>query len=309
MNYIVDARNNKDFSNITFSGYKKKDVYKQFIDSINSNKLEDSLYWSKELICSGHLLDLWNAIIHIVCIHIYFANPKLPIYIINRYDVFKQIIENGYIERELELRNNKQIRTLFSEIIYVLCVSNKKHVIVQNIPSKDKINIDIIKNDLIAPHLKYASCFKDYDAKEILIFVNEFCFHIHETKSFNKATYWLEWLHCYEIKCKKNKKPIICQPRYTSILKVGIHKDFIWLIWECIIHESLHKNQLEQKIIESLFKMYIIRYTTAFKKKRIHVLYFAIMILCESIDKNINVLQSDTIKNIDNIVNNIYKQP
>ena len=36
-------------------------------------------------------------------------------------------MQNGYVGKELRLRNNEKMRTLFCEIVVVLCLSKKKH--------------------------------------------------------------------------------------------------------------------------------------------------------------------------------------
>ena len=58
--FINDMRDSSDFRSITFSGYKKADVKKQLILSIFNNKIEQSCYWSAEMVCAGHYMDLWE---------------------------------------------------------------------------------------------------------------------------------------------------------------------------------------------------------------------------------------------------------
>ena len=52
-----------------------------------------------------------------------------------RFNNFKDIVKNGYIDNELAMRNNNKIRILFTEIITVLCTSQKK-------PSFESIKIN-----------------------------------------------------------------------------------------------------------------------------------------------------------------------
>ena len=122
---ISDIREKKEFKAKTFSGYKKSDVKKSLIQNINNKKIEEACYWSAELICSGHLIDLWNIILLYISNYIHLGNPKLPIYINIRFNDFKQILNSGYIDNELKLRNNNNIRKLFAEIICIICLSKK----------------------------------------------------------------------------------------------------------------------------------------------------------------------------------------
>ena len=46
-----------------------------------------------------------------------------------RYDNFINIINSGYSTNIIVLRNNSKIRKLFSEIICILCYSNKNIII------------------------------------------------------------------------------------------------------------------------------------------------------------------------------------
>ena len=120
-NKIEDKRQIKDFKNITFSGYKKSEAKKELIKSILASKVEDSCYWSGEFICAGHFLYLWEIIMLFISKHIHIGNPKQPIYIDIRLNKFKEILNSGYTQNILNLRNNITIRQLFGEVICVLC--------------------------------------------------------------------------------------------------------------------------------------------------------------------------------------------
>tara|TARA_Y100000022_G_scaffold147926_1_gene129653 strand:- start:162 stop:515 length:354 start_codon:yes stop_codon:yes gene_type:complete len=113
---INDKR--EKFNNISFSGFQKSKVKIELLKCIDNSKIENSCYWSAELICAGHYIDLWNLLINYMCKHINLGNPKLPIYLEMRYNSFKNII-NNFNNRELLLRNNSLIRNLFCEIICI----------------------------------------------------------------------------------------------------------------------------------------------------------------------------------------------
>ena len=126
-NEINDKRNQAEFRQITFSNFQKTKVKKELSMCLQGSKIESACYWAAEYICAGHFIDLWDCIIEYISKYIHLGNPKLPIYISMRIENFKSILQNGYIDNELRMRNNPKIRKLFAEIIGVLCYSRKKH--------------------------------------------------------------------------------------------------------------------------------------------------------------------------------------
>ena len=79
--------------------------------------------------------------------YIHVSNPKLPVYLKMRFDTFINILENGFSNNILELRNNKRIRSLFCECICVLCHSRKTHSYEDvKINSDEEFNPDMFKS-------------------------------------------------------------------------------------------------------------------------------------------------------------------
>ena len=179
-NNISDIR--ESFKNITFSGYQKSRVKKELINCIYNCKIENSCYWSIELICAGHYSDLWDIIVYYMSKYVHISNPKLPIYLKMRFDSFITIINNGFKNNILELRNNKKIRHLFCECICVLCFSKKTHSYEGiKINTVEEFNLTNIESRLKAPSVDYAtSIFKDEDPKQLLIHINELAYCIIE---------------------------------------------------------------------------------------------------------------------------------
>ena len=132
-------------------------------------KIENSCYWTTELICAGHFMELWELILYYACKHIHLGNPMFPAYINLRFQHFKEIVSLGYVNNELAMRNNDKIRKLFNEIICVLCISMKKHSYESIKVKTEDFNMSILSEKLKAPSVHYLDkVFQQGDPKEFL---------------------------------------------------------------------------------------------------------------------------------------------
>tara|TARA_B100000902_G_scaffold389513_1_gene436788 strand:+ start:2288 stop:3340 length:1053 start_codon:yes stop_codon:yes gene_type:complete len=305
-NSISDIRDN--FKNISFSGYQKSRVKKELIDCIYNCKIENSCYWSVELICAGHYSELWDIIIYYMSKYVHISNPKLPIYLKMRFDIFIDIVNNGFNNNILELRNNKKIRDLFCECICVLCYSKKTHSYEGiKINTDEEFILTNIENKLIAPSIEYGNhFFKDDDPKQLLIPINELAYSIIKKNTINSC-YWVEWIIEYENLCKKKKIKLSANRR--DFATNDYQKDIIWIVWELLLDFSSFYSKMSNKIIKSLLELFKIKYSISTKKKRKHIIYFAISLLTENIDYEIPISEKkDMIENIMKKINSIYLQ-
>jgi hypothetical protein len=309
---INDTRIIADFKNITFSGFQKSKVKLELIKNIRNNKIEQSCYWSIELLCAGHFIDLWEIIILITSKYIHIGNPKLSIYLALRYENFKDILVNGYIDNEIKLRNNPKIRKLFAEIICILCLSPKKPSLETIKIDKHEYDITLLTDKLKADNVDYLkNFFREDDPKQLFIPINEFSYNLNK-KNIMNASYWLEWLLQFDNICKNNKINLICETRENIPVAFEYQKDIIWLIWDAIFNE-IEKREKDKKILKrimhSLLNLFTIKYKFNCKKKRKNILYFAISLLTEYVNFNIKINNSENyITSIINKINTLYKE-
>ena len=293
---INDKRSAAEFKGITFSKFQKTKVKAELIKCLIASKVEPACYWAAELICAGHFGELWDIIILYIGRYIHLGNPKLPIYISMRFKNFKDIITNGYGGKELDMRNNVKIRQLFAEIISLLCHSRKKHSLEAiKIQKTDEFNITQMASRLKAPKIGYIeNIFKPDDPKELYISMNEFAYHLSkESKDSISACYWLEWLLEYETLCKQKKELCIGETRQIAPIQDKCKNDIIWVIWDIILHEcSIKNNALITKIVNSLLEMFSIKYSVGVKKRRKYLIYFAISLLTDPVDLNIEIINN-----------------
>jgi hypothetical protein len=306
-NEINDKRQSVDFKGLTFSKFQKSQVKNEIIKCLISSKIEPACYWSAELICAGHFIDLWETIILFISRYIHLGNPKLPIYISLRFGQFKEMIMSGYAGQELKLRNNPKIRQLFAEIICVLCYSRKKHNFEPvKILKEEEFNMTQMASRLKAPSINYGnSIFKKDDPTELYIAINELAYHVSsESKNVVSACYWLEWLLEYDTMCKQKKEKCFCENRHFAPVHTKFQNDNVWLVWDVILNEAKNKNNtIIIKIIQALLEMFSIRYTYGVKKRRKFIIYFAIALLTENVDFDIIMINNK--KEIDFIVKKI----
>jgi hypothetical protein len=310
---INDIRVASEFKGVSFSKFKKADVKKELLNSLVNSKIEPASYWSSELICAGHYGDLWEIIIFFYSKHVHLGNPKIATYLELRINNFKAIVNNGYLENELTMRNNASIRRLFCEIMCVLCDAKRKHSFDSIKIKKEDFDIIQMRDKFKASSNKFAQeILLDDDPKEFFPAINELAYNVSdEGKNIMNACYWLEWIIEFETICKMKKEKILCERRNFPKVDVKMQKDIIWIIWDVFLNESSKRSKFHKKTMDSLLSLFSLRYVTGCHKKRKNVLYFAISLLCENIINNEEIIrptQKEMYNNIFKKIDLIYGQ-
>jgi hypothetical protein len=306
---INDVREEKDFKGISFSEFKKSDVKKELINSFIKNKLEPACYWSAELICAGHFADLWDTIILFYSKHIHLGNPKIAIYLVLRIEQFKETLNNLHINNELRMRNNDKIRRMFCEIICVLVHAKRRHSFDDIKIKKGDFDMVNLTELLKAPNVEFANTvFLNDDPKELFISINEFMFHLSNKNQLD-ACYWIEWILEFEHICKLKKEKLLCETRKDIPVDEKYQKDIVWILWNGLLYESEKKSKMIQKIMNSLLKLFTLKYSpTSFRKKK-YIMYFAISLLTENILYDDEIIKDkEKLIYFTSKINSIYEQ-
>lgn len=313
---INDVRLYGDFKGITLSGYKISEVKKHFLLNVYHGKVEQACYWCAEMICAGHYMDIWECLLLYLGKHIHLGNPKLPIYLYKRFEVFKNIMVQGMFYDEIQLRNNKTIRELFVEIVVVLASSPRKNSIeVVKINKEEEFDMTQIANKLKATSDDFGKhLLRKEDPKELALCVNEFAYHIHSSEThvpnMLHACYWVEWIIEFDIICKKRKSPCKLDRRHHIPVEFKYQNDIIWIMWDAIFDCIENRNDtLQEQIVQGILNLFSIKYTTASVKRRRHLLYFAISMITEPYNRMVSIISDKTL--VQNALQNIdliYKQ-
>ncbi len=310
---INDLRGESEFKGFSFSKFKKADVKKELLNSLIHSKIEPACYWSAELICAGHYTELWEIILLFFSKYIHLANSNISIYLEMRINDFKGIMNNGYSDNTLRLRNNERIRKLFCEIMCVLCDAKRRHSF-DNVKIKhDDMNMLTIKHKFKAPSTEYGEeVFTTEDPKELFPFVNELAYSVTESGNNQmNACYWIEWIIEYENRCKLLKEKIWCERRNFAKVDSKFQKDIVWIIWDIFLKESEKRNKIIHKLMTALLNLFCLKYTSGFHKKRKNIMYLAISILCETFQMEKEIIrhsQLDLVNKIKQNINMVYSQ-
>jgi len=311
---IIDKRIIKDFTTITFSGYKKTEVIKSLMKALICSKIELACYWCAELICSGRFIEVWDLFIQFYCKYIHIGNIKIAIYLDHKYKQFDTIMKTEYKILFLDIRNDQRIRNMMAEIICVLSNDTiRKHAFDSIKIGADDFDMQYMKTRFKAPSMIYAeSIYQKFDPIEFIVAINELAYHVSAgTQNTIMACYWIEWIYEFELLGKAKKELYECETRYFVEIDSKYQKEITWLIWNVFLLESENRNGLIKNVIHSLLNLYAINYSKGTNRKRKYILYFVVNILCETVSLNENIIQDNQREKIAIVIENInliYKQ-
>jgi hypothetical protein len=295
---VIDDRVLKDFSQQTFSGYKKTEVLKVFKTKlINPNNLNEVCKWLCEIHSSGYLEKIWDIIISVMSLNINIANPSLPGYINNYFNRYIKISSNINNQQFLYFRNNQEIRNILVDLISVICLSPKNEIITKiNIKIKDEdIFYNNIKTKLQASNLSYITkVISKNNPSEIKLACNEIIYHLKNRASIFNIFYWIYWLIYFEKYKRKKEEEFSCISLMThEHLNDKYRNDWIWLIWDILKHYSFlrfnssHSNLVIQ--INCLYNFFKYKYTSGKKNKRLPLILHAFLLLVNEVEYKIPI--------------------
>jgi hypothetical protein len=314
---INDIRTQSEFKGITFTKFKKADVRKELLNSLLHSKIEPACYWSAELICAGHFEELWDIIIYFYSKHIHSGNPKLAVYLDKKVERFKDTIHGGYSGYEIKMRNNDRIRHMFCEIMCILCDAKRKHTFDTVKIKHEYFDISTLSDKLKAPSVRYSELvFKNgEDPKELFIAVNELVYNL-TVDNLMEICFWIEWIIEYDNFMRSRKQMLKCSRRSFVPVDSKLQMDVVWILWDIffkVCDENVHlKNgRLIKSIINSLLRLFCVRFTTGCVRKRKSILYFVASILVEGVNVNEEIIRSsekDKMTSIISKINLVYGQ-
>jgi len=257
-------------------------------------------------------MDVWEIILYYMAKHVHLGNPKLVVYLENRYELFRNIMQQSHYSNDLQVRNNDKLRKLFAEIVCVLTFSNKKPSYEAiKINKEEEFDISQMTERLKAPSVHYAEpIFRPKDPKELYIAINELAYHISkDSANIMQACYWIEWVMEFDALCKKRKEPCFCEARVELNVDRPSKRDIIWLVWDCVLHTGKNCSPFIEKILKSLLHLFCIKYTTASGKKRRYLLYYCVSLLTEPVPQNIDLVSDkEIVQTVLKNINKVYRQ-
>lgn len=276
---ISDSRSIVDFQQFTFSGHSRKLANKSLLESIQLGHADYACYWSLELLCSGLVHSLWSTFFESASLYIHRSCPNIFPYLVSQYERFATIEQAYPIMLITEIRNREDARIIVVETATALSNAKKQKTIsLPKIKPEHDFEPQVIRENIRAPSQNILREFmKADDPLELSIPFNEFCFSI-QNKDTLKAIYWLSWILKYASHQKKTTKTTInCAERRSPYIENKHSKNLIWMFWDVL---SKQKNTY----IESLLKLYCLRWEPSKMKERKTFLITAILFATEALD-------------------------
>lgn len=307
---VHDVRSVADFQKFTFSGHLRSAVLKVIDENIKLGNADYACYWSLEMLCSGLVHSLWSQFFESAAKHIHRAAPNVFLYLVEKYERFSMYEQQYSLLQMTSIRNNVDVRELICEVAATLALCRKqKPLSFPKIKPEHDFQQITIEEMLRAPSSSYGrEIALGEDPLELYVPINELVYSMRpEARDIMRALYWCAWILKYTSVKKKEKQEVICAYRGNQFIEDKFGRHPIWLIWSIVL-EAVKKSpqsNLLNPYIDSLFKMYCLRWNPSNMKSKNLFLISAIIFVCESITLDIHTKVPADFHSIQQVTSNI----
>lgn len=276
---------------ITILGRNKKAANKELQTTLISADYNKTVNIAIELHLSSQtdklISDLFNYYLSDINIyHLCFIN-----YFYKFYLEYNKIDTSVKKSQHLVLVNSQFIRNFITFIVPTLSLARKGKI--DKLPkiTEADFNLTNIKHELLTQNLNNVNRFiQSHECRDIVIPLSEIC-NYFESSLLNKTQkiiYWYSWLIEYERVYHKGN--LLVEYRENLYCDVRFKKDFIWIIWNMLLHYS----PIDTKpYIAKLYYLFSQNYNKSHKKSRANIIILAIYIItnfsscCQYLDDKI----------------------
>jgi hypothetical protein len=283
---IINEKSAKDMRQISFHGFKKKDLFKFLQNQIKNQNLENANYWCAECVISGYPAELFEKIVEAYLNEINIKNPELLLFFWSHFERYIEAI-NSY-ENILDVRNDAELRNILSTLVSISCTCPQFSLPkLMKITSVDLLEMPRIRTayahnlECIAPLVKTG------DPREVVIPLNEILNHLRTPKNNSQdlVIYWLSWLVAWEVEYIKKNDIGACAERPNDKIEKLYWKDFAWLLWDVLKMEAARLNHARLKeIIDKSNRFYVYYYNKKNRYKKINFIIYCFLFFLKEID-------------------------
>jgi len=281
MNDASSASGGEKSRTLTVSGYRKSDVVRELIESMEHENVESAQYWTAELVCSSLPDVLFGAFTAYYTDYVHTSNIKL------------MIVLDAFFNWSAEL-SSPHFRKKCAEMVILLCCAKKGRVYKSVKIAPADLNFATEGHRLKAPSTCFAEqVFLHTDPRELFIPVNEWMYQMEHGDDVN-AMYWVDWLLSAILNYYKyiwNTREL-CAPRQWVPGSDSVQQEPIWILWDVLLHHApVSVTTLKQRVLQSAFHVFCEKYKWTVLKQRFKLIYFATSVCVDrTCNENVSIL-------------------
>lgn len=279
---IRDARSLRDFQKSTFSGHPRAHVCKVLLKAIELGHADYACYWTLELLCSGLVHTIWNTLFQGAALYVNRGAPNVFPYIAKTFETYMPLEAAYSLDNILTIRNNADVRKIVCQVAATIaqCRKNKLPSLPTIKPVHDFHPVTI-QESLRAPSTLYGKeVLLQQDPYSLAVSTNELCYSLKaDVRDLSRCMYWIAWTIALARETKKaTKEGFLVASRPNDYVSEVHSRDLVWLFWECVFKHAAQA----RPYIDTLFKMYCLRWSPSLRKERQPLLLCAVSLVCDA---------------------------